>query len=233
LRTPDFARHADALKSPDPVDRMKAHALTAITALVPAALTWFKGVGRRHHPPVVLQTGLWSLDPVALWNFGLLAERSRDATVLGLRDFDPEHRAFLSDHGIGDRAEIYLRTSGSIAADFALLRSVDEPPFTSAELAALRRLQPLLEHAFACAIAPETPDVHDLLRDSGLSRREADVAELVGRGATNQEIARHLHIGEATVKTHLTRVYGKVGVRTRTQLALLLGAQSEAPTTSV
>jgi DNA-binding NarL/FixJ family response regulator len=208
---------------------MKAHALTAITALVPAALTWFKGVGRRHHPPVVLQTGLWSLDPVDVWN--RLGVRSSEATVLGLRD--SEHRAILRDHGIGDRAEIYLRTSGSVAADFALLRSIDEPRFTSAELAALRRLQPLLEHAFACAIAPETPELHDLLRDSGLSRREADVAELVGRGATNQEIARDLHISEATVKTHLTRVYGKIGVRTRTQLALLLGAQSEAPTTSV
>lgn len=75
--------------------------------------------------------------------------------------------------------------------------------------------------------------MHDLLRDSGLSRREADVAELVGRGATNQEIARDLHISEATGKTHLTRVHGKVGVRARTQLALLLGAPSEAPTTSV
>ncbi len=229
----DFARHADALTSPDPVDRMKAHALSAITALVPAAMTWFKGVGRRHHPPVVLQTGLWSLDPVDVWSLIGAPERSREATVLGHSDFNPEHRAFLHEHGIGDHAEIYLRTSGSVAADFALLRSVDEPPFTSADLTALRRLQPLLEHAFACAIAPETPEVHDLLRDGGLSRREADVAELVGRGATNQEIARHLHISEATVKTHLTRVYGKVGVRTRTQLALLLGAQTEAPTTSV
>jgi DNA-binding CsgD family transcriptional regulator len=59
--------------------------------------------------------------------------------------------------------------------------------------------------------------------EGGLTPREADVAALVGRGATNAEIARTLHVTEATVKTHLTRIFAKVGVRSRTQLALLLG----------
>jgi DNA-binding CsgD family transcriptional regulator len=72
-----------------------------------------------------------------------------------------------------------------------------------------------------------------VLRDSGLSAREADVAELVGRGATNAEIARSLHVTEATVKTHLRHIYAKVGVTSRTQLAILVGGdEGQAATTT-
>ena len=42
-------------------------------------------------------------------------------------------------------------------------------------------------------------------------------------GATNAEIARSLHLTQTTVKTHLTRIYGKLGIRSRTQLAIVLG----------
>ncbi|GAA5151715.1 response regulator transcription factor [Amycolatopsis dongchuanensis] len=49
-----------------------------------------------------------------------------------------------------------------------------------------------------------------------LSARETEVLRLVARGHTNAEIGRALHIGEATVKTHLLRVFGKLGVSDRT-----------------
>ncbi|MER6916140.1 response regulator transcription factor [Streptomyces sp. NPDC000594] len=48
-----------------------------------------------------------------------------------------------------------------------------------------------------------------------LSAREREVLELVAKGTSNREIARELFISEATVKTHLTHVYGKLGVRDR------------------
>jgi DNA-binding NarL/FixJ family response regulator len=75
-------------------------------------------------------------------------------------------------------------------------------------------------------VAPIADGMRDVLRDSGLSAREADVAELVGRGATNLEIARTLHVSEATVKTHLSHIYAKVGVNSRTQLAILVGSNT-------
>lgn len=49
-----------------------------------------------------------------------------------------------------------------------------------------------------------------------LSAREIEVLKLVARGLTNAEIGRALHIGEATVKTHLLRVFGKLEVSDRT-----------------
>ncbi|MEU0481664.1 response regulator transcription factor [Streptosporangium sp. NPDC006013] len=48
-----------------------------------------------------------------------------------------------------------------------------------------------------------------------LSAREREVLVLVARGTSNREIAAVLFISEATVKTHLTHIYGKLGVKDR------------------
>ena len=47
--------------------------------------------------------------------------------------------------------------------------------------------------------------------------REIEVLALVGKGLSNGEIARELFIGEATVKTHLLRIFDKLGVDDRTR----------------
>jgi DNA-binding NarL/FixJ family response regulator len=49
-----------------------------------------------------------------------------------------------------------------------------------------------------------------------LTAREIEVLILVARGLTNADIGRSLFIGEATVKTHLLRAFGKLGVGDRT-----------------
>jgi DNA-binding NarL/FixJ family response regulator len=49
-----------------------------------------------------------------------------------------------------------------------------------------------------------------------LSARETEVLAHVARGSTNAEIGRALYISEATVKTHLLRAFGKLGVSDRT-----------------
>jgi DNA-binding NarL/FixJ family response regulator len=49
-----------------------------------------------------------------------------------------------------------------------------------------------------------------------LSVREIEVLSLVARGASNKEIARGLHISEATVKSHLIHIFSKLGVADRT-----------------
>ncbi|WP_199441175.1 response regulator [Umezawaea beigongshangensis] len=49
-----------------------------------------------------------------------------------------------------------------------------------------------------------------------LTAREVQVLRLVSDGLSNAEVGRALHIGEATVKTHLLRVFAKLGVSDRT-----------------
>jgi DNA-binding CsgD family transcriptional regulator len=56
-------------------------------------------------------------------------------------------------------------------------------------------------------------------REEGLTPAERRVAALVADGRTNREVAAALSLGERTVETHLTHIYAKLGVRTRTELA--------------
>jgi ATP/maltotriose-dependent transcriptional regulator MalT len=56
---------------------------------------------------------------------------------------------------------------------------------------------------------------------AGLTRRELEVLALLADGLTNDEIARRLFISVTTVKAHVRHILEKLGVRTRTQAALL------------
>ncbi len=52
---------------------------------------------------------------------------------------------------------------------------------------------------------------------AGLSRRESEILQLVGKGLTNKEIARTLGICPETVKSHVRHIFGKLGVERRMQ----------------
>jgi DNA-binding NarL/FixJ family response regulator len=55
-----------------------------------------------------------------------------------------------------------------------------------------------------------------------LSERELEIAQLVVQGMGNREIAEKLFISENTVKNHLSRIFQKVGIKDRVELALLV-----------
>lgn len=66
------------------------------------------------------------------------------------------------------------------------------------------------------------PDVARLTGDElpgGLTVREADVLAQVASGATNKEISEQLVISQKTVSRHLSNIFGKIGVSSRTAAA--------------
>ncbi len=54
-----------------------------------------------------------------------------------------------------------------------------------------------------------------------LTERETEVVKLIARGMSNAEIATELHLSDATIKTHITRILAKLGLRDRVGVVIL------------
>ena len=71
-------------------------------------------------------------------------------------------------------------------------------------------------HAGQKRIPPElAAELADHATDDTVTVREIDVLRLIGAGNSNKEIADHLSIGEATVKSHVTSILAKLGANDR------------------
>jgi DNA-binding CsgD family transcriptional regulator len=63
----------------------------------------------------------------------------------------------------------------------------------------------------------------------GLTPQEQLVSDLVARGMTNREVASELFVSTKTVQYHLTRIYAKLGIRSRGELAAMRGPTPKEP----
>lgn len=76
-----------------------------------------------------------------------------------------------------------------------------------------------LVQRFAAAEPADPPAAHPDL--AALTPRELEVLTLLGRGLSNTELAQRLTLSEATVKTHVARIFAKLSLRDRAQAVVL------------
>ena len=67
----------------------------------------------------------------------------------------------------------------------------------------------------------EAPQAPPQILSHPLTERELEIAKLLAQGASNREIAAALVVAEGTVKNHVTNIFAKLQVETRTQAALV------------
>lgn len=108
-----------------------------------------------------------------------------------------------------------LLQGGELFGVMAVTREQGLPLFGSAETRMMSRIS-LYASARLCELGRD----HHLPAWETLTPREKEVAERAGRGLRNQEIAQALSLSEHTVKQNLKAVFRKLGLRSRTELAM-------------
>jgi DNA-binding NarL/FixJ family response regulator len=129
--------------------------------------------------------------------------------VLVLTTFDLDENVYAA---LAAGATGFLLKDAPEAQLLAAIRTVSQ---------GLALFAPSVTRRLVAALAPRqepSPRAADL---ADLTDREVDVLRLVARGQSNADIARSLGIGEATVKTHISRVLAKLGLVSRTQAVVV------------
>jgi DNA-binding NarL/FixJ family response regulator len=120
-------------------------------------------------------------------------------------------------------ADEYVVEAMAAGADGFLLKDTPPPQVVDA----IRKvadgepmLSPTATRSLIRQVAGTSRSPEAVARLDGLTDRERDVALAVGRGLSNAEIAAELYLSLPTVKAHVSRLFDKLGVTNRVQIAL-------------
>jgi NarL family two-component system response regulator LiaR len=152
----------------------------------------------------------------------LLARTPCDLLLL---DLQMERNALADIDALGKRVPVIVLTASEVPADAvaAVRKGARAVVFKRFAVETLMDAIRMVASGNVWLPASLQTQMAERLRSpSGmaLSPREEEILRYVGQGMRNAEIAKCLGIGEETVKTHLTKIFRKVGVRDRIELAL-------------
>lgn len=144
--------------------------------------------------------------------------------VLGLIIIDGSVRLLRSGHGVGwDRQGIILNLLLPAVLIFTVLYTIlpDRPAalLPPVTLIILFSASILLYVRQSATSEDSESLTNQILEDSGLTTREREIALMLAEGLSYKEISGKLFVSLSTIQTHVTRIYGKLEVKSKTELS--------------
>jgi DNA-binding CsgD family transcriptional regulator len=174
---------------------------------------------------------VWEKDARRLGHKWVLAHLTRCRGLVAAADGNVDEAALLLDHAVTQHKEVgdsFGRARALLALGIVRRRARQKRPARDAIEGALAGFEQLGAATWVAKARAELGSIGGRRREEGLTAAERRVAALVSEGQTNREVAAALFLGERTVASHLTHIYAKLGVRSRTELARRLHANEPA-----
>jgi DNA-binding CsgD family transcriptional regulator len=165
---------------------------------------------------------VWESDAARLGRDWVLAHVTRCRGLVAAAEGDVDRAASLLEGAAAEHDEVgdrFGEARALLALGIVRRRARQKRAAREAMELALVRFDAIGASGWAAATRAELGRVGGRTREEGLTSAERRVAVLVAEGRTNREVAAALFLGERTVASHLTHIYAKLGVRSRTELA--------------
>ncbi|MEO8246025.1 MAG: AAA family ATPase [Chloroflexota bacterium] len=165
---------------------------------------------------------VWEADATRVGREWVLAHVARCRGLVAAARGDVARAASLLQQAVAQHDEVgdpFGRARALLALGIVRRRARQKRPARDVIRAALSGFEQLGAATWVERARHELASIGGRTRQEGLTAAEHRVAELVAEGRTNREVAAALFLGERTVASHLTHIYAKLGVRSRTELA--------------
>jgi DNA-binding CsgD family transcriptional regulator len=165
---------------------------------------------------------VWETDAARVARDWVLASVTRSRGLISAADGDVERATVLLQQAVAQHEAVgdpYGHARALLALGIVHRRARKKRAAREAILAALDGFERLGALVWIEKARNELGSIGGRTREEGLTAAERRVAVLVAEGRTNREVATALFLGERTVASHLTHIYAKLGVRSRTELA--------------
>jgi DNA-binding CsgD family transcriptional regulator len=169
---------------------------------------------------------VWESDAAKLGREWVLAHVTRSRGLVAAAQGDIDRAALLLQRAVAQHEQVgdpFGRARALLALGIVRRRARQKRSAREAIEAALAGFEELGAATWVEKARGELGQIGGRTRQEGLTAAERRVATLVAEGRTNREVASALFLTERTVASHLTHVYAKLGIRSRTELARRLG----------
>jgi DNA-binding CsgD family transcriptional regulator len=192
------------------------------------SVRWWSG----DHAELLLESGrigdavriidAWEADAERVGRDWVRAHVTRCRGLVAAAEGDLERSALLLQQALEEHELVgdpYGHARALLALGVVLRRTRKKRAARDAIEEALEGFERLPAETWAARARDELGRIGGRRREEGLTAAERRVAVLVAQGQTNREVAAALFLGERTVASHLTHIYSKLGIRSRTELA--------------